>query len=105
MPVLLAKSTIKTTSHHIHNNAKFQTEITMSKLLLRYCSVFLYSPQSALAQEPLTTVRRRATWVWFDYKFPNRFKCVPANTSAQYSARPDGTVSGKPPHPGRWKAQ
>jgi apolipoprotein D and lipocalin family protein len=54
---------------------------------------------NVFAQEPLTTVPSvdvpRYMGVWFEIaKFPNRFqKMCASNTSAQYSARPDGTVS------------
>lgn len=53
----------------------------------------------AFAQEPLLTVPSvdvpRYMGVWYEIaKFPNRFqKMCASNTSAQYSARTDGTVS------------
>lgn len=54
---------------------------------------------SVLAQEPMTTVPSvdvpRYLGTWYEIaKFPNRFqKMCASNTSAQYSARPDGTLS------------
>ena len=54
---------------------------------------------NAAAQEPMTTVPGievpRYLGTWYEIaKFPNRFqKMCASNTSAQYSARPDGSLS------------
>ncbi len=60
--------------------------------------LLLLTSVSTLAQEPLTTVASisvpRYMGTWYEIaKYPNWFqrKCV-SNTSAQYSAQPDGTV-------------
>ena len=66
---------------------------TIASLLL---AAFAFS---VLAQEPMTTVPSvdvpRYMGTWFEIaKFPNRFqKMCASNTSAQYSARPDGTLN------------
>ena len=57
------------------------------------------SAMGAWAQEPMTTVPGidvpRYLGTWYEIaKFPNRFqKMCASNTSAQYSARPDGSLS------------
>jgi apolipoprotein D and lipocalin family protein len=66
---------------------------TIASLLL------VISAFNAAAQEPMTTVPGidvpRYLGTWYEIaKFPNRFqKMCASNTSAQYSARPDGTLS------------
>jgi apolipoprotein D and lipocalin family protein len=72
----------------------------MSKIIVALLlGISVFAPVGVFAQEPLTTVPSvdvpRYMGVWFEIaKFPNRFqKMCASNTSAQYSARPDGTVS------------
>ena len=66
---------------------------TFASLLLAICAM------GAWAQEPMTTVPGidvpRYLGTWYEIaKFPNRFqKMCASNTSAQYSARQDGSLS------------
>ena len=62
--------------------------------LLLALSAFNASAQDALTPVPsLNVARYMGTWYEIA-KFPNRFqKMCASNTSAQYSARPDGTLS------------
>ena len=78
-------------------NVKIDLKVAMKKLLV--VLLLAISSIHCSAQEALTTIPSvdvpRYLGTWFEIaKFPNRFqKMCASNTSALYSARPDGTVS------------